>query len=61
MTMTKKVYDNGLTRFRVFAQGQYFCQKIFKLFECFFTFLSIIYYSDYYSKMCGLEIKCSKN
>ena len=45
MTMTKKVYDKGLTHFRGFAQGQHFTKKVVYFSKVyFFNFYSIIYF-----------------
>ena len=47
MTMTKGIYDHGLTPIRDFAQGQHFNQKVLYFSKIyFFTFYRIIYYSD---------------
>jgi hypothetical protein len=48
MTMTKGIYDHGLTPSEIFAQGQHILIKKVLYFSkvYFFTFYRIIYYSD---------------
>jgi hypothetical protein len=43
MTMTKEVYDKGLTRFRGFAQGQHFIKKVVYFSKVYFSIFTALY------------------